>query len=275
MTRPILVGADGSDAALRAVDWAAAEASRRRCGLLLLTAFAMPSAEVAFTLSEKRVRGEIDAVLDGARRRVRDTWPDVAVEQAAVLDSPATALVNRAEQAAMIVVGLRGRSAVPGMRVGSVAYRVAAHSPAPVVVVGSESRAAGERLIVAGDDGSPHGRRALAAAFDEASLRGARVRVLRAWRPVDLSAPAVVDTSEEERLERDLAPVRAEHPDVSVEARVVEEYPVTALTEAARDADLLVVGARGRHGFPRVALGATTHGLLHCAPCPLMIVHAP
>ncbi len=50
---------------------------------------------------------------------------------------------------------------------------------------------------------------------------------------------------------------------------------MTALAEAAQNADLPVVGARGRHGFPRAALGTTAHGLLHCAPCPLMIVHAP
>ncbi|MBB5493919.1 universal stress protein [Nocardiopsis metallicus] len=47
-----------------------------------------------------------------------------------------------------------------------------------------------------------------------------------------------------------------------------------ALAEAARGADRLVVGARGHHGFPRAALGAIAHGLLHSAPCPLMIVHS-
>ncbi|MFY7069365.1 universal stress protein [Nocardiopsis changdeensis] len=274
MTRPILVGVDGSEPALGAVGWAAAEASRRGCGLLLLTAFAMPPAEAAFTLSAEEVRRGVDDVLDTARQRVRDTRNDVSAERAAVLDSPVKALLNRAPQAALVVVGLRGRGGVPGMKVGSVAYRVAAHSPAPVVVVGPEPREADERLIVTGDDGSPHGRRALATAFEEAALRGARVHVVRAWRPVNLPAPAVVGTSEEEQLEHDLAPLRAEHPDVQVDARVLEEHPVTALADAAQGAGLLVIGARGRHGFPRAALGSTAHGLLHSAPCPLMIVHA-
>lgn len=274
MARSILVGVDGSDPALRAVDWAAAEAARRGCGLLLVTAFAMPPAEAAFTLSEEEVRGSIDAVLDRARQRVRERQPDVPVEEAAALDSPVKALLDRAGQAQMVVVGLRGRSGLPGMQVGSVAYRVAAHSPVPVVVVGT-AETGREPVVVAGDDGSPHGRRALAAAFDEASLWGGRVRVLRAWRPVVLPAPAVIGASEEQELERDLAPVRAAHPDVPVEARVLEERPVAALAEAARGAALLVVGARGRHGFPRTALGSTAHGLLHCAPCPVMIVHTP
>lgn len=274
MKRSILVGADGSEPALRAVDWAAEEASRRGCGLLLVTALALPPAPALFALSEDEVREGAETVLAGARERAHRARPGVRVEEAAVLDSPAKALLDRTGQAEMVVVGLRGRGGLPGMKVGSVAYRVAAHSPVPVVVVGPEPRAQGEPVVVVGDDGSPHGRRALAAAFDEASLRGGRVRALRTWRPVTLPSPADVEASEREDLERHLALVSSEYPGVPVEARVLEEVPVTALAESARGADLLVVGARGHHGFPRAALGATAHGLLHCAPCPVMIVHS-
>ena len=274
MKRSILVGVDGSEPALKAVDWAAEEASRRGCGLFLVAALAVPPVPALSALSEEEARADAETAFAGARERVRRARPDVGVEEAAVLDSPTKALLDRAGRAEMVVVGLRGRGGLPGMKVGSVAYRVAAHSPVPVVVVGPEPRTEGEPVVVVGADGSPHGRQALNAAFDEASLRGGTVRALRTWRPVTLPSPAAVEASEQEGLERDLAAVSAEHPGVPVEAQVLEEVPVVALAEAARGADLLVVGARGHHGFPRAALGATAHGLLHRAPCPLMIVHS-
>jgi nucleotide-binding universal stress UspA family protein len=61
---------------------------------------------------------------------------------------------------------------------------------------------------------------------------------------------------------------------VEVRTEVVEGRPVTALTEAARAARLLVVGAGGQHGLTRLALGSAAHGVLHRSPCPVMVVHA-
>ncbi|MFE3458557.1 universal stress protein [Nocardiopsis aegyptia] len=281
MEGPVLVGVDGSEAALKAVGWAAAEAVRRDRRLLLLTAFTMDTAEVAFTWREEDIRAGLDHVLDTAHGRVLAVAPDLEIERATVLDSPTAALLHRAAEATMVVVGLRGRGGFPALKAGSVAYRVAAHSPVPVVVVGSEPEPEGEPVVVVGADGSPHGRRALAAAFDAAAALSARVHALRAWEPLIPPAQMMVSydfgamhAAEDDALRRDLDPWRARYPDLRVESDTVESAPVPALARAARGARLLVVGARGRHGLPVLALGATAHGVLHRVPCPVMIVHA-
>lgn len=45
-----------------------------------------------------------------------------------------------------------------------------------------------------------------------------------------------------------------------------------ALLEAAAGADLLVVGARRRHGHLGLQLGLTNHAVLHHAPCPVVVI---
>jgi nucleotide-binding universal stress UspA family protein len=57
-----------------------------------------------------------------------------------------------------------------------------------------------------------------------------------------------------------------------VELEVVTNLPGTALVEAARGADLLVVGARGLGGFRGLLLGSVSQQCLHHATAPVAIV---
>ncbi|WP_017594141.1 universal stress protein [Nocardiopsis potens] len=282
MERSILVGVDGSEAALKAVDWAAAEAARRGRRLVLLTAQPLPSPEGAFIWSEAEIREEGPRILAEAEKRAAAAAPGVRTGGTAVVDAPAAALLRHAEDASMAVVGLRGRGGFPGLKVGSVAYRVAAHAKTPVTVVGPEPLPEDREGIVVGEDGSAQSGRALAEAFDAASATGEGVAAVRAWErplPPVTSAPMPYDFGvlrdiEEAALERAAAPWRTDFPSVRLRTEVVEARPVPALVEAAKEARLIVVGARGRRGIPRFALGATAHGLLHRAECPVTIVHA-
>ena len=63
-------------------------------------------------------------------------------------------------------------------------------------------------------------------------------------------------------------------PDVDVQARIVETSPVDALTELSRDAELLVLGSRGRAGFRASALGSVGQRVAVHAHCPVVIVPA-
>jgi nucleotide-binding universal stress UspA family protein len=47
--------------------------------------------------------------------------------------------------------------------------------------------------------------------------------------------------------------------------------PVAALVEAGTEAQMLVVGSRGRGGIKRLLLGSTAHGVLKQLPCPTVI----
>ena len=57
-----------------------------------------------------------------------------------------------------------------------------------------------------------------------------------------------------------------------IEALSVEGHPATVLVEQARDAELLVVGSRGRGAASGLLLGSVSQSLAHHAPCPLVIV---
>jgi nucleotide-binding universal stress UspA family protein len=63
--------------------------------------------------------------------------------------------------------------------------------------------------------------------------------------------------------------------DVTIEAVVVRGQPAEALLRAAADADLLVVGARGRGGFRSLLLGSVSHQVASHAHIPVTIVPTP
>jgi nucleotide-binding universal stress UspA family protein len=137
--------------------------------------------------------------------------------------------------------------------------------------------------IVVGIDGSPGSREALRFALEEARLRGSSITAVFAWSlPLAVDAPGglmpelVADFQAEATEE--LQAVVAEAGDLAgapVEQVVVEGAPAKRLLEAAKDAELLVVGSRGRGGFTGLLLGSVSQQCAHHAPCPVVIVPTP
>jgi nucleotide-binding universal stress UspA family protein len=133
-------------------------------------------------------------------------------------------------------------------------------------------------VVVVGVDGSEGARAALRLAVLEARLRGATLRVVHAWQipPGFLLEPPIDGRIFEEIahgvLEEAVAQLGEEAAGIDVEAALVEGQPARALTESAVDADLLVVGSRGRGGFSGRLLGSTSQQCAHHAPCPVLIV---
>lgn len=136
----------------------------------------------------------------------------------------------------------------------------------------------GGRLVV-GVDGSDHAARALRWAIDEARLRGAWVEAVHAWDypvvsvtgfPVpDVDLEAIEQSA---RATLDHAVDQNTAPDVEIRRSVVAGPAPTALLEAATDADLLVVGSRGRGGFAGLLLGSVSQQCAQHARCPVVIV---
>lgn len=131
------------------------------------------------------------------------------------------------------------------------------------------------RTIVVGIDGSPESKAALRWAIDEARLRRARLVAVFAWHyGVFLDGPQVVvpdlERSAEEVL--DAAVDEAGVDGVEVERRTVQGTPAQALVEAAKEAELLVVGSRGRGGFSGLLLGSVSQQCVHHATCPVVVV---
>ena len=121
--------------------------------------------------------------------------------------------------------------------------------------------------IVVGVDGSDESRRALEWALTWARTHGAPVRVVYAYGGDESEGEA------ELIVKAQVATAEADDLDVACDA--LPGPAVRVLLEAASDADLLVVGSRGRHGFPGLLLGSVSQQLAHHAVCPVVIVPSP
>ena len=139
--------------------------------------------------------------------------------------------------------------------------------------------------VVVGVDRSEGARAALRFAAEEAKLRRAKLRVVHAWQysaagtaGVESFYPAVgVEVSEvrdaaEQALAETLRSALSDADPREVEQRVVEGRAAGVLVNESRDADLLVVGSRGRGGFSGLLLGSVSQQVSHHAACPVVIV---
>ncbi|WP_066948167.1 universal stress protein [Microtetraspora fusca] len=286
MSKPIVVGVDGSAQALRAVDWAAAEAGRRRLPLRIVHIAVRWEYSIAIKepgLEAPRPEAAGLEVLEIAEERAR-TFASVDVScRLGIGPIPAT-LLQEAADAALLVLGPHGIGGFPRLLLGSVSRQAAEHASCPVVIVPQESDTRpGRSGIVVGIDGSEASVDAVGFAFEEASLCSVGLRAIHAWAhpayPQEMRAARYDTTAVEQEgarlLSESLAGWKAQYPDVPVIEQVVEGAPVPVLADASGDAELLVVGARGRGGFPGLRLGSISHAVLHYAKGPVAVVRGP
>jgi nucleotide-binding universal stress UspA family protein len=137
--------------------------------------------------------------------------------------------------------------------------------------------------IVVGVDGSDHAMTALRWAVEEAALRSCPLRAVTAVHYPPVADSGFGPSPDLTSLERDAEVVledalRAACPDDDARARiersVVLDSAAHALISAAADADLLVVGTRGRGGFRGLLLGSVSTQCVHHAPCPVVVVRS-
>lgn len=277
----IVVGSDGSDVSRYAVEWAAREAELRGEPLrivhavqawLLGSATEGPSSEVG-----KWAREDAGNLLDEAAAQARQAAPGAEVSTDLVAGDARPALIEAAEGASMLVVGGRGEGGFAGLLLGSVAYGVVGHTRCPAVVVQNKPGSPVGQIVV-GVDASPSSAAAVELAFSEAAARNASLRAVYATPARDSGAAMYGQRLDEDEARRQLsdavASVAESHPAVKVVEEVAEGHPVGVLVRASAEADLLVVGQRGRGGFARLLLGSVSRGVLHHATCPVMVVPA-
>lgn len=281
----IVVGVDGSDQSMCAVEWAAEEALRRDLRLRLVHVepewlYDEPSETRAAALREWLLTGAGD-MLHRAVTTARRRSPHVVVETEHLTGQVARVLLERSDDAAMIAVGCRGAGAAAGLLLGSTTLQVVTHTKIPAVVVRQPPGAARGEIVV-GADGSAVSEPAIGFAFEEAALRRTRLRTIHVWShpasrwPGDMRPlvydPQLIAEEELSRVERSEAGWREKFPDVEVVSEAVHGRPAAVLAGASVRADLLVVGTRGRGGFTGLLLGSVSHALLHQAQCPLAVI---
>jgi nucleotide-binding universal stress UspA family protein len=123
-------------------------------------------------------------------------------------------------------------------------------------------------------------RVAVTAAFELAHQLGLGITAVHCWstrRPVgDVTLPVITDWNKLENDERQylsdsLAPLIDLYHDVEVTQVVGPDKPSRALLRCAEDAQLIVVGSRGRGLLAGTLLGSTGLNLLHHSEIPVMI----
>ena len=137
-SRPIVVGVDGSPSSREALRWAMGQARLTGRPVDAVISWTIP---VGFGVAGAGVLVSLDwegpatSTLQDMVAEVVEA-PDVdRVTQRVVEGHPAQVLLEAAAEAALLVVGSRGRGGFSGMLLGSVSQHVVARATCPVVVV--------------------------------------------------------------------------------------------------------------------------------------------
>lgn len=285
----MVVGIDGTDASIAALEWAAA---RTGCfGPIrpvhswdypisvwapspLGPGVAPPVAEMAAAAQE------------AAEKCLNELDDDIPREAPVVVHGEAgVVLVEAAGDAELLVVGTRGRGPVRANVIGSVARHCADHTPVPLVIVPHRDALVptgpSERIVV-GVDGSENSTAALRWAVKNAAP-GSNVTAISAWQtPVDgpilygvnrfdlRALRAAAEATVNEAADKVCAELGIDATRITRE--IAEGDPRWVLLSRSEVADLLVLGQRGRTGLPHFFLGSTTTALVHRPHCPTAVI---
>jgi nucleotide-binding universal stress UspA family protein len=137
----VVVGVDGSEPSRDALRWAFDEAVRLHAELEVVCAWEYPERSAPFLVGGPAVyeaaMDDAQAVVRSMVQQLRAERPDsdVVVHEVTVPGPAGLALRQRAEHAALLVVGSRGRGGLRSLLLGSVSQQCCAQAPCPVVVV--------------------------------------------------------------------------------------------------------------------------------------------
>lgn len=262
-----LIGIDGSDTALNALNWAAHDAVLHHSTLRLIS------------VATRADLARNNDWLHNAEKIATEAGAHTETHTAR--GKPAAELIEASAQAQRITIGNRGLADTTGthLPLGSTAETVAMRAHCPAAVIPSTSRPDPAAPVIVGVDGSELSTPALATAFSEASAR--RVRLIAVHVYSDTAVDEVwgqiedwhaLRDNEEEVLAERLAGWQEHYPDVTVQRVIERDRPVRYLANHAATAQLVVVGSRGRGSMTGLLLGSTSRALLHMAPCPVLIV---
>jgi nucleotide-binding universal stress UspA family protein len=261
----VVVGVDGSPSSETALSWAVRAAARRSLPLRVVHVPSPEAHAVAWG------RDLVDA------RMLRAREAQVRAEGVVQAGDPVRVLSDQAGDAALVVLGAIGQSGPRHLRLGSVADHLIQQARCPVIVT-PQAPCTTDRRVVVGLDASGGSERALTFAFEEASLQGMDLTIVIARGDADVSR---ADASDEPGptdgglgpYTDDLQLLRQTYPSVVVNSESQAGNAVRVLVEHARDAELLVVGARRHEGVPGIDHASVSHAVLLHAACAVAIVH--
>lgn len=277
-----LVGVDGSEPSLLALEWALSNAT---AGTEVAAAVAwLPPVMDRPTYELVHPGPETEAAEDRLRRHTERAIEGLSMPRARGMEvvvlrgGTAEALLDAAEESSLLIVGSRGIGGFDRLLLGSVSAQCAAHAIVPTVVVPADAPTSRVSSIAVGFDGSPNSIDALLAAMAFAEPDCPVVALGADVTSASLTGyPETVDhiRREHDRTHAeafDLAIERSGDPAPTVERRFEAGDPTTVLAELSEQHDLLVVGARGHGPIASAVLGSVSSRLLHEVSVPIMVV---
>ncbi len=282
----IMVCVDGSAASDAAVAWGTREAIMRDLPITLV--HAVPPVVVGWPVGQLYAdmpewqHDSAQHVIDQARKTLNASLGDSEppeIHTETVYSAIVPALIEASKNAWMIVAGTQGLGAVGRLLLGSVTTGLVHYAHCPVAVVHSDEGVTPDAgaPVVLGIDGSPASEAATALAFDEAARRGVGLVALHVWSDVGVFPILGMDWHDREReaqeiLAERLAGWQERYPDVRVERKLFCDKPSEWLLKESERAQLVVVGSRGRGGFPGMLLGSVSSAVAQSAPVPVLVV---
>ena len=267
----IVLGYDGTPAAVSALRWVAARAAREVAHVAVVTVVSRFSRDRESALTH----------LADAEAYLRDAVPGVGIELHRLEGRVHESLAG-IRGADLVVVGVNTAHPVQSIAAGAVPLRVITASPAPVVLVppGWVDSGAPVTVGVAADESADH---ALRFAGEEADAAGASLRLVHAWR---MPLPTIPGSAalqvrleaemERERtaLDRAMRAITTDFPGVEVSREFVQDDPATALQRYGSRSSLLVIGTHRRGLVDGAMLGSVAQQLVWRATCPIAVVGA-
>jgi nucleotide-binding universal stress UspA family protein len=254
----IVVGVDGSPSADRALDWAIELAGHEHRPLTL-----------AFGQDLDVPREDGVVALDAARARVEQRAPELTVHEALWTIDPVATLLQLAEDAALVVVGSRGRGPVRSRLLGSVSAAVSRHAPCPVVVVRPGHPGLVRHGVVVGADGGPDSLSTVEFGYRMASSSALPLTILACtWNTM----PGATEDDLRLWATEPLSGLAEKFPDVRVTLEIVRGTATDRLVHASGRMDLVVVGAHHGGRLSAVVVGSVARAVVEHASCPVAVV---
>jgi nucleotide-binding universal stress UspA family protein len=266
----IVVGIDGSDAAIDAAKWAVTEAVSRNIPLRLVHAVSERHGDAAADDESLDVE-YAETSLRAADAALQAMGEPVKIECDIVHGSPEGALLDEARRAAMVCMGSVGIGRVASKVLGSTADAVARKAPCPVAIIrrdreATEPGAAPDSgyVAVAVDD-SPGNDAVLEHGFREARLRDAPVLAMGVWHWGLGEIPY-------RQLDHRLGPWVSRYPGVHVLPAAARRGAAEFLTHTQEPVQLAVVGSGDADKVARIVGPTVRHLPGHSTGCSVLVV---
>lgn len=289
-TGSIVVGIDGSGASDQALGWAIDQARLEHRPLTLAYGVApntvwLDQGGVDRSWVLESMRSDGATLLEAARDTVEKKAPELVVHLVLRMADPRVTLLDLSPEAAMIVLGSRGRGPVRSLLLGSVGLAVAQHASCPVVVLRPRKVGMVHQGILVGVDGTDSSRATLEVAYRLASQRSLPLTVLHCFWDAGQTGGAA-DTEGVAAGERDTEAQRLvlseavsgmgeKFPDVKVRLRLARGLPDNCLVESSTKMDMVVVGSHPRSAVEGLVFGSVSRGVLEHAHCIVTVVPEP